>query len=178
MIYQCELDEFSIDINNWKEFIDKEYVDSSLYNIKNNIDSSISLLKYKTSDISKQQALDDSEQIILATDDNTEITSICVEKINDDNEGIVLTTDNDIPVASIEISNTDKDDSEVLEFNNENNTETYAQIGVIDNKKGLFVDNIYDLNGNPYPQFIFDSSNNILIINDKKYKMIPYIEET
>jgi hypothetical protein len=70
------------------------------------------------------------------------------------------------------------DESEVLEFKNENDTETYAKIGVVDDKKGIFTDGLYDLNGNPYTLFQIDSSNDILILAGKKYKMIPYIEET
>ena len=75
-------------------------------------------------------------------------------------------------IIDFETQNTD--DSEVIEFGNESNTETYAKIGSIDGSSGLFVDNIYDLNGNVL--FQLDSSNNILIIKGIKYKMIPYIE--
>ena len=63
-----------------------------------------------------------------------------------------------------------------MEFTNELNDEIYAKIGVVNDKKGVFVNNIYDLNGNPLLQI--DSSNDILILAGKKYKMIPYIEET
>ena len=61
-----------------------------------------------------------------------------------------------------------------MEFSNESETETYVKIGVVDNKKGLFVDNLYDLHGNPL--IVFDLENDILTLAGKKYKMIPYIE--
>ena len=138
-IYQCKIDEFSDNVKDWIQYVDKEYVDSS-----------VSPLTYKTNDILRLPITDDSEQIVLATDDNVEVTSISVEKTSDD--------------------------SEILEFKNESETETYAKIGVIDDKKGLFVNNLYDLNGNHL--LTFDSSNDILILGGKKYKMIPYIEET
>lgn len=123
-------------------------IDSSI----SNIDSSISTLRYKTSDIDKVFNTEDEESIILATDDNFEVTKIYAEKTIDE--------------------------SEVLEFSNESSDEIYAKIGVVDDKKGIFVNSLYDLNGNPYPVFQIDSSNDILIISGKKYKMIPYIEET
>jgi len=118
--------------------------------------------------------LDESEQIILATDDNVEVTTISVEKINDDSEEIVITTDNNIDITKFEFNTTKVDDSEVLEFKSDNESETYAKIGSIDGSSGLFVDNIYDLNGNIL--FSVDSSNDILILAGKKYKMIPYVE--
>lgn len=65
-------------------------------------------------------------------------------------------------------------EDEVIEFKNDISTETYAKIGSIDGSSGLFVDNIYDLDGNIMLRL--DSSNNILIIKGKKFKMIPYIE--
>ena len=65
-------------------------------------------------------------------------------------------------------------DDEVIEFCSETDNETYAKIGVIDGSSGLFVNNIYDLNGNVL--FQIDSSNDILILAGKKYKMISYIE--
>lgn len=150
VVYQCKIDEFSEDVNDWTQYVSKEYTDLSLSNLKSNVDSSILALKYKTSNIRKDLITNEEESIILATDDNVEITKIFAEKTSDE--------------------------SEVLEFSNESSNEAYAKIGVIDDKKGIFVNNIYDLNGNPYPLLQIDSSNDILILAGKKYKMIPYIE--
>ena len=151
VLYQCKIEEFSEDINDWTQYVSKEYVDNSISDVDSsisNIKSSLKIVENKTSDITHEQYLDDDESIILSTDDNTVVTSIKVEK------------------SLIE--------DEVIEFNNESNTETYVKIGSIDGSSGLFVDNIYDLNGNVL--FRVDSSNNILILAGKKYKMIPYIE--
>ena len=175
VIYQCKLDEFSFNSNDWKEFIDKEYVDSSLFDLKNNFNSSISSLNYKTSEILNEFTFNENEQIIITTDDNVEVTSISAGKCNDDEEKIIFTTNDNTHITSIEILNNNKDDSELLEFCNENNTQTYAKIGVVDDKSGIFVNNLYDLNGNQL--LAFDLSNDILILAGKKYKMIPYIEE-
>jgi hypothetical protein len=82
-------------------------VDSSI----SNIDSSISTLRYKTSDIDKAFNTEDDESIILATDDNFEVTKIYAEKTIDE--------------------------SEVLEFANESSDEIYAKIGVVDDKNGV-----------------------------------------
>jgi hypothetical protein len=150
VLYQCKIDSFSLDTNDWTKYTSKKYVDESLLDIKQNVDSSISELKYKTSNINNVFNTEDEESIILATDDNIEVSKIFAEKTNED--------------------------SELIEFKNENDTETYAKIGVVDDKKGIFVNELYDLNGNPLLQF--DSSNDILILSGKKYKMIPYIEET
>ena len=152
VIYQCELDSFSYNINDWTQYTSKKYVDLSLSDVKQNIDSSISELKYKTSNVRKDLITSEEESIILSTDDNVEVTKIFAELTNNE--------------------------SEALEFVNESNTETYAKIGVVDDKKGIFTDGLYDLNGNPYPLIQLDSSNDILILAGKKYKMIPYIEET
>ena len=164
-MYQCRLDKFSIYDFDWKEFIDNEYVTSSILPLEN-----------KTSKILNSFSADETEQIIISTDDNVEVTSISAEKISDDTEGIIFTTDDDIPVTSIEISSNNKDDSEILEFKNELENETYVKIGVVDDKKGLFVNNLYDLNGNPIVLIDIDTETNILTLSGKKYKMIPYIE--
>jgi len=148
-LYQCKLDSFSEDIKDWTKYTSKKYVDLSLSDIKQNVDSSISELKYKTSNIWKDSITGKEESIILATDDNIEVTKIFAENTSDE--------------------------SEVLEFINESSEEIYAKIGVVDNKKGIFTDGLYDLEGNPLIQI--DSSNDILILAGKKYKMIPYIEE-
>lgn len=146
VLYQCKIDYFSEDINDWTQYTSKKYVDET----NQNVDSSITSLKYKTSNIRKDLITSEEESIILATYDSTEVTKIFAEKTNDE--------------------------SELLEFTNESSEEIYAKIGVIDDKKGIFVNNLYDLNGNPYPVFQIDSSHDILIISGKKYKMIPYIE--
>ena len=152
-LYQCKIEGFSENISDWIQYTSKKYVDESI----ENIDSSISSIKYnlkavelKTLDITSENYIDDDESIILATDDNTIATTIKAEK------------------SLIE--------DEVIEFSNEIGNQTYAKIGSIDGSSGLFVDNIYDLNGNPLIRL--DSSNDILILAGKKYKMIPYIEET
>lgn len=151
VLYQCKIDSFSENINDWIQYTSKKYVDET----KQNVDSSISSIKSnlkavesKTLDITRENYIDDYESIILATDDNTTVTTIKAEKsfIEDD----------------------------VIEFSNEIGNQTYAKIGSIDGSSGLFVDNIYDLDGNIL--FQFDSSNDILILAGKKYKMIPYIE--
>ena len=143
-LYQCKIESFSEDVNDWIQYTNKKYVDET----KQNIDSSISELKYKTSDIQKTLLSTEEESIILATDDNTEVTKIFAEKTSDE--------------------------SEVLEFINESSDEIYAKIGIVNDKKGIFTDGLYDLEGNPLLQI--DSSNDILILAGKKYKMIPYIE--
>jgi hypothetical protein len=172
VIYQDSSVNWSEDVNDWTQYTSKKYVDL----LKTNVDSSISELKYKTSDIQRTLSTEDEESIILATDDNTEVTKIFAEKINDDKEGIIITTDNNIEITRIDFETQTIDDSEVIEFGNENSNEVYAKIGTVDGSSGIFVDNLYDLNGNILLQF--DSSNDILIIKGKKFKMIPYIEET
>ena len=151
-LYQCKIEGFSENIDDWIQYVNKEYIDNSLSDVDSSISSIKSSLKNvenKTSDITSEKYLGDDESIILTTDDNTVVTSIKAEK------------------SLIE--------DEVIEFKNESDTETYAKIGSIDGSSGLFVNNIYDLKGNVL--FRVDSSNDILILAGKKYKMIPYIEE-
>ena len=151
VVYQCKIDSFSEDINDWTQYTSKKYVDELTENIDSSISSvksNLKTLESKTIDITSENYIDDDESIILATNDNTIVTEIKAEK------------------SLIE--------DEVIEFSNEIENKTYAKIGSIDGSSGLFVNNIYDLNGNPLLQI--DSSNDILILAGKKYKMIPYIE--
>lgn len=152
-LYQCKIDSFSENVDDWTQYTNKKYIDGLIENIDSSISSIKSNLKTvesKIQDITSENYIDDDESIILATNDNTIVTTIKSEK------------------SLIE--------DEVIEFSNEIGNQTYAKIGSIDGISGLFADNIYDLNGNIL--FQLDPVNNVLIIKGIKYKMIPYIEET
>ena len=63
-----------------------------------------------------------------------------------------------------------------MQWQDDAGTEVYARIGVMGDKKGIFVAHLYDLEGNPFQAFEIDTEHDVLTIGGKHYKLIENVE--